>query len=60
MRLYVVIRTVVGILAKHRRREPETGHLDVFRRDSAQQFYTPTVQAKTCGHNGPPITKNVE
>ena len=38
-----------------RRREAETGHLKVFRADSAQQFFRCHVHTRARSHNGPPF-----
>jgi hypothetical protein len=40
-----------------RRREAETGHLEVFRANSAQQFCRWDVHTRTRSHNGPPLSK---
>jgi hypothetical protein len=34
----------------------ETGHLEVFRANSAHQFYRWHVQRRTRSHNGPPLS----
>ena len=39
------------------RREPETGHLEVFRADSAQQFCKRNRSTETRGQKGPPFRK---
>jgi hypothetical protein len=41
------------------RRELETGHLEVFPTDSAQQFCKRNIRAWTRGHNGPPLRKEL-
>jgi hypothetical protein len=39
------------------RRQPETGHLEVFRADSAQHVWRCQVQEWTWSHNGSPFSK---